>query len=203
MSIETQLAELTTNVGNLVNRVTTQADNWDARVNAAKTQIDEYIANAKYLSYNIEDNSFTVGGNANTYYPILFLCPYRTPIELTVYRKVIHYNQPDFGSLFFKCAYFSSVCGNGSEWYKILVNRSAVRYFIADYYFGFVSSYIILYLLGGNVTYDWQCSVKSVTVNYEATQKVINYDDPNLQPEVFNPITTINPAMQTQIVYWS
>ncbi|MBX2903916.1 MAG: tail fiber domain-containing protein [Chitinophagales bacterium] len=130
--------------------------------------------------------SFTVGGDINTFYPVVFTDAAWDdgPMELDISRSNVHTDASWRGSLQAKFRSHGTQWGHGADFINAEIYYGTQQ-FIARYEYNQYSTEFIVWLRGGSTTYTTRSNNTTRVTNYTAAAKTL------ANSVVVNPQTTI------------
>jgi hypothetical protein len=128
--------------------------------------------------------NFTVGGDVNTFYPIVFqdLAWSDGPMELEIVRSNVHTDAQWRGALQAKFRSHATSWGHGADFINAEIYYSQQQ-FIARYEYNYQSSHFIVWLRGG-CTYIYRTNNTTVVTDYSTSSKSYNGNTYNSQTTI-------------------
>lgn len=154
------------------------------------------------LTQSITIQSFTVGGDFDKFYPVVFSDNSWShgATDLEISRSSVHTNASWRGSLISKFRFHTTRWGNGSSFIDadIKTYSRVEPYFIADWRdaTGLNSSLdVIIWLRGGATTYYYRSSNSNISAPriYDGTQLSLPFQEQNGPSHTY--VTTVNPRV--------
>ncbi len=151
-----------------------------------KQKIDDFIAGARGEFITKDIKQFRLGGSQDLFYPVIFRLPWRTPVDIQILRRNVHYDASWYGSCHFWANLISDNCGHGSSFTRLIVNTFKVRQFVARYWNDNSKGAFVVWLRGG-CTYDLITS-HDIDIDIDSSAKVIGEPDGPCDGEHIYPI---------------
>lgn len=144
--------------------------------------------------------SFTVGGDINKYYPIVFEDHgwSQGVLELEINRHYTHTNSSWRGTIMARIKSHNSNWGHGSEFWELDVVQT--RRFIAGVDHVAKAPRVIVWLKGGNTTYQWRSNQKVTLADVDALDTKITFGAGQPNEESVTSIATLPAAYDHSVI---
>lgn len=168
MSLEDEVTSLLKATGKLTASVDNKIGEINQSLVDAKQEFEGFKRNSDARYYSGETKSFTIDGDTDTYYPVVFKLSGAAPgvpesdvigrIHNLHILKYVHNPAPGDGLFRFGVDVGSYGWGGYPTYIEPLMHNYSVKPFLGNYRYGGYGYFMVIWLRGGGRTYNYQSS---------------------------------------------